>query len=37
MGFKNNAAEIVQQLELIDAHGTAVMMLDHSLGKRGGD
>ena len=34
---EKNAAEIVQQLELIDAHGTAVLMLDHQLGKRGGD
>jgi hypothetical protein len=24
-------------LELIDAHGTAVLMLDKQLGKRGGD
>jgi ferritin len=33
---EKNAAEIVQQLELIDTHGTAVLMLDHRLGKRGG-
>jgi ferritin len=32
---EKNAAEIVQQLELIDARGTAVLMLDHRLGKRG--
>jgi ferritin len=32
---EKNAAEIVQQLELIDAHGTAVLMLDHQLAKRG--
>ena len=32
---EKNAAEVVQQLELIDAHGTAVLMLDHQLGKRG--
>ena len=32
---EKNAAEIVQQLEMIDAHGTAVLMLDHQLGKRG--
>jgi ferritin len=32
---EKNAAEIVQQLELIDARGTAVLMLDHQLGKRG--
>jgi ferritin len=31
---EKNAAEIVQQLELIDAKGTAVLMLDHQLGKR---
>ena len=34
---EKNAAEIVQQLELIDAHGTAVLMLDHQLGKRSGN
>jgi ferritin len=34
---EKNAAEIVQQLELIEAHGTAVLMLDHQLGKRGGE
>lgn len=32
---EKSAAEIVQQLELIDARGTAVLMLDHRLGKRG--
>ena len=32
---EKNAADIVQQLELIDAKGTAVLMLDHQLGKRG--
>ena len=32
---EKNAAEIVQQLELVDARGTAVLMLDHRLGKRG--
>ena len=32
---EKNAAEIVQQLELIDAKGTAVLMLDHQLGHRG--
>ncbi len=31
---EKNAAEIVQQLELIDARGTGVLMLDHRLGKR---
>jgi ferritin len=34
---EKNAAEIVSQLELIDAHGTAVLMLDKQLGKRGAD
>ncbi len=32
---EKNAADIVQQLELIDARGTAVLMLDHQLAKRG--
>jgi ferritin len=32
---EKSASEIVKQLELIDAKGTAVMMLDHRLGKRG--
>jgi ferritin len=32
---EKNAADIVQQLELIDAKGTAVLMLDKQLGKRG--
>jgi len=32
---EKNAAEIVDQLQLIDAKGTAVLMLDHQLGKRG--
>jgi ferritin len=32
---EKNAAEIVHQLELIDAKGTAVLMLDHQLAKRG--
>ena len=34
---EKNATEIVEQLKLIDAHGTAVIMLDHRLGKRGGE
>jgi ferritin len=34
---EKNAAEIVAQLELIESHGTAVLMLDHRLGKRGGE
>jgi ferritin len=33
---EKNAAEIVANLKLIDARGTAVLMLDHTLGKRGG-
>ena len=32
---EKNAGEIVQQLELVEARGTAVLMLDHRLGKRG--
>jgi ferritin len=32
---EKNAAEIVANLQLIDARGTAVLMLDHTLGKRG--
>jgi ferritin len=32
---EKNATEIVEQLKLIDARGTAVLMLDHNLGKRG--
>lgn len=31
---EKNAAEIVSQLEMVEAHGTAVLMLDHQLGKR---
>ncbi len=34
---EKNASEIVAQLELIEARGTAVLMLDHRLGKRGGE
>jgi ferritin len=34
---EKNASDIVQQLEMIDAKGTAVLMLDHQLGKRKGD
>ncbi len=33
---EKNAAEIVAELKLIDVRGTAVLMLDHTLGKRGG-
>jgi ferritin len=32
---EKNASEIVAQLELVEARGTAIMMLDHRLGKRG--
>jgi ferritin len=32
---EKNAADIVQQLELVEARGTAVFMLDHQLSKRG--
>lgn len=32
---EKNAAEIVHQLDLIEAHATAVLMLDHQLAKRG--
>lgn len=34
---EKNASDIISQLELIDAHGTAVLMLDKQLGKRGED
>ena len=34
---EKNAADNVHQLELIDAKGTAVLMLDKQLGKRGKD
>jgi ferritin len=34
---EKNAAENVAMLELIDAKGTAVLMLDKQLGKRGAD
>lgn len=32
---EKNAADIVQHLEMIDARGSGVLMLDHELGKRG--
>ncbi|MFH1185680.1 MAG: ferritin [Chloroflexota bacterium] len=32
---EKNAAEVVSQLEMVEARGTAVLMLDHRLGKRG--
>ena len=31
---EKNASDIIEQLLLIDARGTAVLMLDHQLGKR---
>jgi len=34
---EKNAAEIVAQLEMVEARGTAVLMLDHRLAKRGGE
>jgi ferritin len=34
---EKNAAEIVANLKLIEKGGTAVYVLDHQLGKRGGD
>ena len=34
---ENNAAEIVANLKLIEKGGTAIFVLDHQLGKRGGD
>ena len=34
---EKNASHIISQLELIDAHGTAVLMLDKELGKRSGE
>jgi len=34
---EKNANEIVEELKLIDAHGTAVLMLDRQLAKRGND
>jgi ferritin len=34
---EKNAAEIVANLKLIEDRGTAVLMLDHRLGKRGGN
>jgi len=32
---EKNATEIIESLKLIDTHGTAVLMLDKQLGKRG--
>ncbi len=33
---EKNASQIVEQLKLIEERGTAVLMLDHQLSKRGG-
>jgi ferritin len=34
---EKNAHDIIEQLLMIDARGTAVLMLDHQLGKRGAE
>jgi len=34
---EKSAAEIVQQLVMIEAHSTAVLVLDHELGNRGAE
>jgi len=34
---EKNATQIIENLKLIDAHGTAVLMLDRELGKRESD
>ncbi|MGB9668875.1 MAG: ferritin [Anaerolineales bacterium] len=34
---EKNAAQIIDRLKMIDARGTAVLMLDHDLGKREDD
>ena len=34
---EKNAAEIIANLQMIEERGTAVLMLDHRLGKRGSD
>jgi ferritin len=31
---EKNATEIIEKLKMIEAHGTAVLMLDHELGER---
>jgi len=36
VGEEKNAAAIIEQLKMINAHETAVLMLDHDLGKRSG-
>ncbi len=32
---EKNVMDVIAQLKMIDAHATAVLMLDHSMGKRG--
>jgi ferritin len=34
---EKNASQIVEQLKLIEERGTAILMLDHQLSKRGGE
>jgi ferritin len=34
---EKNASQVVEQLKLIEARGTAILMLDKELGKRGKD
>ncbi len=34
---EKNASQIVEQLKLIEERGTAILMLDHQLAKRGGE
>ena len=34
---EKNAAELVAKLRMIEERGTAVLMLDHRLAKRGGE
>jgi len=34
---EDNASQVVANLERIEAHETAVLMLDHRMGKRGGE
>ena len=34
---EKNASEIIEHLKMIDEHRTAILQLDHHVGKRGGD
>jgi ferritin len=34
---EKNAADVIAQLKMVEAHDTAVLMLDHRLGKRKGE